>query len=717
MAFDWLQTGASVGSSRLEYWLEAQRDQLPLWLPVMLGIGIVLWFVLPTKEGWISVILAGGAVCLFGLSAGLKRRFGQVLFWSGLMVAFGCSLVWWRSVSIASARIERPTIAQFEATIARADRRPDGKGIRLLLHVHDDIAVPPVLRVTVPEDYVDGAYDVGARMSVRARLMPPPDAAIPGAYNFSRAAWFQKIGATGRALESPRRLDVTTANEASWRNRLSDHVRAQVPGSAGGIAAAFVTGDRAGIDEADEEAMRASGLTHLLSISGLHITAVFGAAIFLALRLLALFPVLALRWPLMLISAAIGASAGIGYTLLTGAEVPTIRSCIAALLVLGGLALGREALTLRLVATGALVVLVLWPEAIVGASFQLSFAAITTIVALHELQWVKALTKSRDEPRSKRFGRGMLELLLTGIAVEIALAPIAMFHFHKSGVYGALANIVAIPLTTFVIMPAEAIALFLDSIGLGAPFWWLAEQGLAFLLWMARTIAAAPGAVAAFPSMPNAAFALIVSGGIWALIWHGRARLIGLAPFLVGLAWAQTTPQQDVLITGDGRHVAIRSDNGQLGILRSRAGDYVRSILGESAGETEGLPDLDALPGADCGPDLCVVTVRRGGRSWEVAATRTGQKLPWAELIHLCSTVDIIVSDRTLPPACAPRWIKADRKLLARTGGLAITLSSGTVQTARRSEDDHPWTPLSRSQPLVAPKKASQTPLNADLIR
>jgi competence protein ComEC len=717
MAFDWLQTGASAGSSRLEFWLEKQRDQLPLWLPILLGTGIVLWFVLPTEYGWIAVILAGVAVGLFGLASGLKRRIGQVLFWSGFMVAFGCGLVWWRSAIIASPRIDRPIIAQFEATVTKADRRPDGKGIRLLVHTQADPTVPPILRVTVPEDYVDGPYDVGARLEVRARLMPPPEAAIPGAYDFSRAAWFQKIGATGRALEAPRRLDVTTSDKASWRNRLSDHVRSQVPGSAGGIAAAFVTGDRAGIDEADEEAMRASGLTHLLSISGLHITAVVGAAIFLALRLLALFPALALRWPLLLISAGIGASAGIGYTLLTGAEVPTIRSCIAALLVLGGLALGREALTLRLVATGALVVLVLWPEAIVGASFQLSFAAITTIVALHELQWVKTLTKTRDEPRFKRFGRGVLELLLTGIAVEIALAPIALFHFHKSGVYGALANIVAIPLTTFVIMPAEAIALFLDSIGLGEPFWWLAEQGLDFLLWMARTIAAAPGAVAAFPSMPIAAFALILGGGIWTLIWHGRACLVGLIPFLFGLAWALTTPQQDVLITGDGRHVAIRSDNGQLGILRTRAGDYVRSILGEGAGETEGLPDLDALPGAECGPDVCVVTVRRNGRSWEIAATRTGQKLPWADLVHLCGTVDIIVSDRKLPPACAPRWIKADRKLLARTGGLAITLSTGTVQTARRPEDDHPWTQPSRLHILVAPKKASQPTLNADLVR
>ena len=81
--------------------------------------------------------------------------------------------------------------------------------------------------------------------------------------------------------------------------------------------------------------------------------------------------------------------------------------------------------------------------------------------------------------------------------------PIAVYHFHKAGLYGALANIVAIPLTTFVIMPLEALALLLDLVGLGAPFWWLAGQALALLLWLAHAVAAAPGAVAALPAMPR----------------------------------------------------------------------------------------------------------------------------------------------------------------------------------------------------------------------
>src|SRR4028118_332817 len=86
-----------------------------------------------------------------------------------------------------------------------------------------------------------------------------------------------------------------------------------------------------------------------------------------------------------------GAAAGLGYPVLTGAQVPTVRSCVAALLVLGGIALGRDAISLRLIAVGALLVLLFRPEALAGASFQMSFAAVTAIVALHSTAWARRL--------------------------------------------------------------------------------------------------------------------------------------------------------------------------------------------------------------------------------------------------------------------------------------------------------------------------------------
>jgi competence protein ComEC len=680
----------------LEALADRERDQLPLWLPVGMIAGISAWFYLGGRAGWTAFLCLAGAAAL-GLAAGAGRtRWGRALAVFALAAAFGCANIWWKAERVGAPRLERPQLATFEAEVERFQRLPAREAVRLVLKT-DGGALPPRIRVNVDEEDAGAALVPGARVRLRAWLMPPAPAAVPGAYDFARAAWFQGIGATGRALDitvvAPPASQSWSARLSIWRQGLADHVRAKLPGAEGGIAAALATGDQGGIPEADAEAMRRSGLAHLLSVSGLHLTAVVGAVMLLTLKLLALSPALALRVRLVLVAAGAGALAGVAYTLLTGAEVPTVRACIAALLVLLGLALGRDALTLRLLAVGALVVLVFWPETLPGPSFQLSFAAIMAIVALHEHPRVQALLSRRDEPFYAKTGRFLLGLVLTGLAVEIALTPIALFHFHRAGLYGALANIVAIPLTTFVVMPLEALALLFDLVGLGAPFWWLAGQALSLLLALAHAAAGAPGAVAMLPTMPVAAFVLLVSGGLWICLWRTKLRRLGLIPAGLGSLLALAAPAPDILVTGDGRHLALRADDGRLAILRGRAGEYVRSLLSENSGEEAEFLEIEQLGEAACSADLCAVNLARSGRTWRLLATRTDRFVDLPAFARACAAADIVVSDRRLPRSCRPRWLKADRELLARTGGLAIRLGGGgaAVDSVAAATGDHPW--------------------------
>lgn len=691
MAFRRLQTAKDAVLDRIERWLEAERDQLPLWIPVGLGAGIALWFVVPLREGWIAVLAMGFGMSTAGAALGSERRLGRVLLWAGMLVAAGCALAWFRAEHVAAPRIARPLVATFEARIERIELQGDGEKVRFLLEPERPSGLPRRLRVSAALNDVPPGIAEDATVRVRARLVPPPEAAVPGGYDFQRAAWFLGIGGTGKALDPVRQVSAATVVRPSLRDRMTAHIRTRLDGSEGGIATAFATGDRGGIAEADEEAMRASGLTHLLSISGLHITAIVAAVMFFTLRLMALSRRLALTAPLIPIAAGMGALAGIGYTLLTGAELPTIRACVAALLVVAGLMLGRDALTLRLVATGAVVILLLWPEALVGPSFQLSFAAITAIVALHEHRAVRAFMLRRDERLLSRFARSGVGLLITGIAVELTLAPIALFHFHKSGLYGALANIVAIPLTTFVVMPLEALALAFDLVGLGQPFWWATGKSLGLLLWLARRTAELPGAVAALPSLPLPAFSMMLGGGLWLLLWKTRPRYWGAVPIAFGALWAISVPAPDLLVTGDGRHLALRATDGQMGLLRERTGDYIRETLAERAGETEPLGDLANVEGSRCSRDLCAAQVERGGKGWRIVATRSAYRLPWREFIEQCRSADIVVSDRRLPDVCKPHWLKVDKTLLEKSGGLAIDLASPHVESVFRSRDDHPW--------------------------
>lgn len=707
----------------LEHGLEAERDQLPLWLPVALGAGIALWFVLDDPVQWTAAMLALAGIALAAMAIGQGGRASRAVALAAALAAMGIGLAWWRASYVAQPVLARPAIVMLTARVegieplparelvrvsltpiaaqaVASPKRPDcgrdrgasygGGGRRCDDRQRSPLLLPPHVRVNIANTDVPAGLGPGAIIKLQTRLMPPNEATVPGAYDFRQVAWFAGLGATGKG-NAPVRVIAPGKESNGLRAALAAHIQSKVEGSAGGIAAALAAGDEGAISLEDADAMRRSGLAHLLSVSGLHITAVVVATIWAVTRLLALWPWLALRVRIPVVAAGAGAIAAIGYTLLTGSQVPTARSCIAALLVLAALAMGREAITLRLVAAGAFIVLLIWPEALAGPSFQLSFAAVGSLIAFHEQPRIKRLFEKRDEAWWRRVAREIGSLLLTGLVVEAALAPIALYHFHKEGMYGVVANIVAIPLTTFVIMPAEALALAGDAIGLGAPFWWVTTHALDLLLWIARTAAKAPGSVAMLPGMPAGAFGLMILGLLWLMLWRSPVRFAGLAPMAMGAVWALTIPAPDLLISGDGQHLAVRTPDGGVAILRDRAGDYTRDTMTQNAGVDGEALLLSDQPFAKCTPDACLALVQSGGRIFRVLATRSLYQLPSDQLIAACRAADIVVSDRRLPSACRPTWLKLDAPLLRRTGGMAISLASGRIVTVRQPSDRHPW--------------------------
>lgn len=675
----------------IESFLERERAQLPLWLVAGFGAGIAAWFALDSWREWAAVICVGLglAVAGFSFTAGrLERAAG----WLGLAIALGCSMIWLRSDWVAAPRLQRPVVKAFDAEVVSVEPIAAKGDLRLMLKADED-TLPPVVRVSIKaEDAPDGVA-AGARIRLRARLAPPPPMALPGTHDFARDAWFKGIGAVGRSLGD---LEVLKPAKPSGldsiRERLGNHIRSRLPGPEGTIASALATGDQNAVSEEDAESMRRSGLAHLLSVSGLHIAAAIGAAMLLTLKLLALSERLALRFNLILVAAGVGAVTGVGYTLLTGAQVPTVRSCVAALLVLAGIALGREALSLRLVAVGAVVVLLFRPEALAGPSFQFSFAAVTAIIALHSSNWGRRLFMRRDEGVIGNALRVVVASVGTGLAVEIALMPFALYHFHKAGLYGVAANLVAIPLTTFVIMPLEAGALLLDSIGLGGPLWWLTGKAIAGLLWVSHWVAGAKGAVATMAAMPTWAFALMVLGGLWLCLWTSAARLLGVVPIIIGAIAASVAPTPDLLVTGDGRHLAVIAEGGTPLMLRERAGDFMLDLMAEAAAFDDEPGLLEGAPFGACSRDACVASLRRDGRDWRLLATRSATRLDWRPLVDACADADIVVSERRLPRNCNPRWLKLDRETLQKTGGVSIFLrGQGRVSTVSERLGSHPW--------------------------
>jgi competence protein ComEC len=695
----------SAAAEGLEKLLEAERAQLPPWLVVGFGAGIAAWFALDDLRQWQAFLCVTAALALIGFGAG-KGRAGQALGAFAFAAVLGCALVWNRATLVDEPRLSHPVVAQLQGTVETVDHLATRQTTRVLAHSMG-ADLPPKLRLSIDDDKLPPGIAPGAVISTRARLVPPPPMALPGTYDFARDAWFQGLGGVGKPLGE---VTVVTPAEPQGLDRVREglrtHIEERLQPSPAGIAVALATGDQNAVDQDDADAMRRGGLTHLLSVSGLHIAAVVAFAMFLSLRVLALSETLALRFNLVLVSAGVAAAAGIGYTLLTGAQVPTVRSCVAALLILGGIALGRDALSMRLIATGALVVLIWRPEALAGASFQMSFAAVTSIVALHSTRSARRLLQRRDEGLVARTVRSLLGIVATGLVVEIALAPLALFHFHRAGLYGVFANIVAIPLTTFVIMPSEAAALVFDAVGWGAPFWWICGLSINGLLALAHAIASTSGAVALLPSMPTWAFGLLVAGGIWLCLWNTRLRLLGLFPVVVGAFAASMAPSPNLLVTGDGMHLAV-VDHGKPLILRDRTGDYVRSLLAEASGYDGDPGNLGAQPYSDCSRDACVALLRAHSGEWRLLATRSKTLIDWDSFTRACSQADIIVSDRRMPRGCNPRWLVLDAPRLRQTGGVAVYLGARPrVDTVASRVGAHPWSET--EQPISSGESVRQ---------
>ena len=684
------------------------------WLVVAFGVGIAGWLLLPDAPRWLAALALCGAA---GTGALLLDRHGDcshvraAIMALALMVAAGLALVWTKSALVGEPPLERPMVVTVEGRVLAREDQGAKDAIRLviaarLLPRKGDAALaglprgPRKVRVNLPVEQDLPGIAEGAVLRVDARLMPPAPPMLPGGYDFARAAWFQGLAATGRALGPVTVLAPASGGGSlgAMRRALSAHVRARLGGSPGTIAAAFASGDRGAIAQDDEDAMRDAGLTHLLSISGLHVSAVVAGTYALVMGLLALFPPIALRVRLPLVAAAGGALAGVGYTLLTGAEVPTVRSCVGALLVLAAMALGRDPLSLRLVAVAAFVVLLFWPEAVWGPSFQMSFASVIAIIAFHNAAPARRFLSPREEGLVARTGRHLVMLLATGVVIELALMPIAVFHFHRAGLYGALVNVVAIPLTTFATMPLLALALLLDLAGWGAPVWFLVGKSLDLLLWLAHVTAAQPGAVTMLPGMDRATFALFLAGLLWLALWTGRVRLWGFAPVALATALVLAAPSPDVLVSGDGHQVGIAGQAGKAFLmLRSGRSDFARDALMEAAGVKGEATPIEDAPGAQCNADFCrialVRTVAGHPRRFVLLLSRSRELTPWAPLIAACAAADIVIADRGLPGACRPRLLKADRALLRRTGGLAIELASGRVRSVAESQGRHGWYP------------------------
>lgn len=663
----------------------AQRTRWLLFAPVLLGVGIALWFWLPWNGQRQAALLLALGVALAGLAlpAGARR----LVAGAGLLVALGLAVADIRTSAVAAPRLHhRLTAEEMQGGVAGVAIVSGGERTRLLLD-RDATDIDPEVRLRLSLAGLPPAGLLpGARAAVTAALGPVPGPTVPGAVDPARRAWYEGVAASGRALGPPRLLAGPERGGLDrFRARWAADIAGGLGGEAGAIAVALAVGEQGRLSPALAEAFRLSGLAHLLSVSGFHVAVVVSGVFFLLRRLFALWPWLVLRIPAMRL-AAIGAGvAGTLYAVISGAEVPAVRSAIAAWVVLVAMMLGRDPVSLRLLAFAAMLILLLRPEAMLGASFQLSFAAVVALVLVAQSPPGRWLADNRHYGLLLRAPRLLALMLLTSLAIELALLPIALAHFGRTGVYGALANLLAIPLTSFVVMPLLGAWLLLAAMGLGGLLGWALTPALQALAAIATQTAALPGSALVVPPLSDAACALLAAGGLLAALLAGRGRWLGAPLLAAGVALALLGPRPDIFVSGDGRQVGV-AHGGQLYLLRGHRGGYVVQSWAERVA-ADGDKRLHDLPGARCGAMGCMVEVE-GLRL--LALTGDGDHAPRPSP-QLCAAADVVISAVALPRDCRPGWLRLDRPALKKQGAVAIRAAGRRMESVADRAGDRPW--------------------------
>jgi len=696
--FPWL-SGLSRDRVRetLQSWFarDVASGRLLPWIPVAFGSGIVVYFSAEHEPA----LFAGPILAAVLAIAAFIARARPVAF--PLLVALTAAAAGFATATLRTAYVAHPILhhAAFNISlngfIEVREERVNTDRIVVRVHeiegnLHD---TPERVRLSVKKHT---APPVGTFIEVKARLTPPMRPSRPGGYDLSRDLYFQGIGASGfvsgaiKTLAPPVKPDgwlrYGTAI-AQTRGVIDNRIRAALSSDDAAIGSALFTGTRDAISTPVNDAMFISGLGHVLSISGYHMALVAGVVFFAIRALLALIPTLAMRYPIKKWAAFAALLAALFYLLLSGAEVATQRSFYMTALLLVAVMVDRAALTFRNLALAALIVMLLAPESVVNASFQMSFAATLGLISAYErgIPWMRA---GADTSRGARIalwgGRETVAMIVVSLAAGTATMPYVGYLFHRLGPYGVVANLLAMPIVSAWVMPAGLLALLAMPFGLDAPLWRLMGVGIDWMVWVAQFVASFPGAVGRIVAFGLGPLLLCTAGLLVLCLLRSPLRFVGAVTVLVASLWAFAARPPDVYVSARGDVVGVRGPSGRLSIMRTANGDTL--AVGEwLAADADARTPKDASlkDGVTCDQIGCVARLGDGA----IVA------LPFAPeaFEEDCRRSVVAVSVRTAPPSCAAMTI--DRAVWQRSGATAL------YRTARGWEAvvqyppgyDRPW--------------------------
>ncbi len=576
--------------------LEAERKRWCLWLPVAFALGIGIYFLLPSE---LSIWWTLGVLELTLLGAWLARWRLDILkiiaIWSVILAGF--VLVQIKSVWLSyMPQVTQEQRLYLTGRVVQTDTNYRGKQRIVLEDMKDYDGNEIVGRYKLTITSRGRKVKVGECVEMVAEVRPLYQTSMVGAYQLDRKAYFEGLNGTG--FISSRVLPIACENVSSFgvkfdalvslvRARIVERIADVLPADEAGIAAALVAGERGGISQKITEEYRDSGLAHFLSISGLHMSMIAGMMFFFIRLIMAFIPQLAIVYNSKKTAAVAAILMSMVYLLISGAEIPAQRAFIMTFIVLLGVLFDRKAISMRMIAWAALMVLIFSPQALVSASFQMSFAAVVALIAFYERfagDLHHFLNGNGDKNISllSRMVRILwayfIGIMISDLVASVATLPFAIYHFNQIALFTTLTNLLAGPIIGFVIMPFILAALLLMPLGLDYFPLKLVGWGIGEVNKITAWVAGMENASIPVLSMPLWGLVLIVLGGLWLCIWQRKWRLLGLVPIVIGFASIALTKVPDVMVDDTGEIFGVKDENNHLVILPSRGNAYLKNV-------------------------------------------------------------------------------------------------------------------------------------------
>ena len=563
--------------------LSLEIDRFSLWIPVFIGLGILAYFSLPFEPSYSHAIIY--LIPIIPLAFFYKKsHLAEFALKILLLMMLGFVASKYRTDSVHTNFISHEYKGVTEGVVEKVEYLEHTARLTLK-DVRFTFRRAPLPPKKVRIRLLNGEKNIpktGDKIQIFGQLAPPPSPAMPGGFDFQRFMYFKSIGAVGFAMGHPKLIKTNTGGGintyfAHIREKLIFHLREVMPDEEGRIAIALITGDKNPIKKKTLEEIRASGLAHLLAISGLHISLVAGLFYGMFRFLLACSPYLALHYPIKKWAASIGFVAALFYMFLVDCPIPTQRAIMMLGLVVLAVLTDREALTMRLVCLAATVVLLLLPESLMSPSFQMSFAAVAALVAFYE-KYNDKIFALYEKSFLNKILLHIIGLFITSLISTLATSAFSLYHFNTVSLYGIIANLIAVPLTAFWIMPFGILGCFLMLFGISKYAFIMMGFGIKGILITAHYVASIPYSLLVIKQMSDFSFGLILFGGLWLLLWGQKWRFKGVWLIAVGLALIPFQTRPDVLIADKGKLIGALSQDKTLYLTHTRKEKFVADI-------------------------------------------------------------------------------------------------------------------------------------------